>query len=724
MKNMLLLILAFLGFVLRTEAMSIVVDGVPLGSIYSAEEADELEWKAATELRKYLRAVSGAELAVSRTETPQTMIYVGKSALPEDWREVLRPDEIRMIEKGGKLYLYGENPAATLYCVYEFIERQLGVRFLDPCNDIEDIPPQNTLEIPDGLRYAYAPRFTTRSLYDDPRFMYKVRSNGCSPDGTLSILVGFCHTFEQLIPPSQYYDAHPEWFAMRDGVRLKNDAQLCLANDEMRAELIKNALAKLAAQLEVYPGTRYISISQNDNNLYCTCEACAAVDAAAGSPSGSLIHFVNLVAEEIEKKYPDILVETLAYQYSSVPPKNLRTRHNVMIRLCTDQCVFNRPFSAPENRNFFTHLTQWSQIATHLGVWHYVGNFGCAYIPYANLYPLREQLETLAAHQVTYLYLQGAYNEFFAMRNYIYRHLLWDQSYDVRALAKEFAERYYGEAAPEILAYLDLLEAEAARPGAVIRTLGTGSTEGWLSLDGLLKGRTMMERALAKSAGNAEVHRRVRQVAFALDVATLLRGEYAGFNRDRDRYPPLDLDAVLDSVASAWEELQIPGFTACRVDALRKRIAQRTFGAKPDFCREVPDSDYLEFTAEDLTEKTIDDPKAAGGKALKYDVAGGWYFQMDLPVCSAVENYKWSVYVSLYCEAEYANGALPAFAFGTCGATDSEVTGSYGQYVGGDYRWLKIGTFNLNAPNKLWAANQPGTTTYIDRIVLVREPEP
>ena len=41
------------------------------------------------------------------------------------------------------------------------------------------------------------------------------------------------------------------------------------------------------------------------------------------------------VADEVAKRYPDKVVETLAYQYTRKPPKHTRVRPNVMPCLCS-----------------------------------------------------------------------------------------------------------------------------------------------------------------------------------------------------------------------------------------------------------------------------------------------------------------------------------------------------------------------------------------------------
>ena len=84
-------------------------------------------------------------------------------------------------------------------------------------------------------------------------------------------------------------------------------------------------------------GRKNFAVSQNDGKLYCQCEKCTGIDKREESHMGVLLNFVNKVADGVGKKYPDVKIGTLAYQYSHKPPKNIRPRDNVQINLCADQ---------------------------------------------------------------------------------------------------------------------------------------------------------------------------------------------------------------------------------------------------------------------------------------------------------------------------------------------------------------------------------------------------
>ena len=97
----------------------------------------------------------------------------------------------------------------------------------------------------------------------------------------------------------------------------------------MRKALLEEILRRLRSE----PNTRILDLSQNDNQLFCQCGKCEAFVKEHGNQSDLLVDLVNYVAAAIEKEFPNVMVETLAYQYTSSAPKSIFPRKNVMIRL-------------------------------------------------------------------------------------------------------------------------------------------------------------------------------------------------------------------------------------------------------------------------------------------------------------------------------------------------------------------------------------------------------
>ncbi len=90
--------------------------------------------------------------------------------------------------------------------------------------------------------------------------------------------------------------------------------------------------------LRANPNARIVSLTQHDNQDYCVCDECKALDAYEGSHSGTMIHFVNAVADAVKDEFPNVAIDTFAYQYTRKPPKHVVPRDNVIVRLCSIEC--------------------------------------------------------------------------------------------------------------------------------------------------------------------------------------------------------------------------------------------------------------------------------------------------------------------------------------------------------------------------------------------------
>ena len=129
-------------------------------------------------------------------------------------------------------------------------------------------------------------------------------------------------------------------------------AQLCLSNPELRDFVVQ----RVKEWLREAPDAKIISVTQNDCAGACKCPQCKAIDDAEGSLAGSMVAFVNYVAEKIEPEFPDVAVDTFAYQYTRHPPKTIEPRPNVIVRLCSIECNFREPLDHPSNAAFLADL--------------------------------------------------------------------------------------------------------------------------------------------------------------------------------------------------------------------------------------------------------------------------------------------------------------------------------------------------------------------------------
>jgi alpha-glucuronidase len=79
--------------------------------------------------------------------------------------------------------------------------------------------------------------------------------------------------------------------------------------------------------------------------------------------------------------------------------------------------------------------------------------------PFPNLRTLGPNVRWFADAGVRHVFLQGngKRTEFAELRCYVLAKLAWDPGIDVEALIDEFLAGFYGDAAPHLRAYIDLL---------------------------------------------------------------------------------------------------------------------------------------------------------------------------------------------------------------------------------------------------------------------------
>ena len=370
MKRTLLLSFCLLFLQTHLDSAELAKDGAAGWKIVLPNEPTIVEKTAARELAEHLNLVTGAEFpAVAEKEVPadgRSLIFVGNTAKAP--KKEYQFDEILIKMDGGNLILAGHQKRGCLYAVYSFLQDVVGVRWWTPEDTF--IPKKPTLAVADDLNVSYAPQMISREMYhrnaQPTVFSARLKGNGfLTPEyGGAVRIIHFVHSFYKYLPPEKYFDAHPDWYSEIDGKRQHEGAQLCLTNEDMTRELIKNVLETLRKD----PDAKIIDVSQNDWHGFCTCEKCKAVDDAEESHAGTLVLMLNKVAEAVEKEFPDVLVESLAYQYTRKPPKTIKPRDNVLIRLCTIECSYIQPLDGEQNQKFAADMEGWSKLAKYLFV--------------------------------------------------------------------------------------------------------------------------------------------------------------------------------------------------------------------------------------------------------------------------------------------------------------------------------------------------------------------
>ena len=710
-------------------------------------DAVPAEQTAARELQSFLKQISGVELPIVASPSGPA-IFIGQS--PEtasalgipDWKR-LKPDEIRLKSAGGNLYLAGDRPRGTLYAVYELLEKEFGVRFWTA--DATHVPKREKLELPQ-IDLRYAPPFEVRAAgYDlirhDPRFSARTRNNGHGVVdsvewGGSEQLLGGVHTFSENMPlfsRDKDFASHPEWFSERDGKRVPR--QLCLSNPEMRKELTLRVLERLRN----YPETRYISVSQDDNHDFCRCAACEAFVKSHGSQSDLLIDAINQVAAAVEKEFPGVYVETLAYYYTRSAPKRVRARRNVVVRYCTIEAASFHPLESEANRALEQDLQEWSRMADHFMIWNYVTDFTKYYQPHPNWHTAAPDLRFFRKCGAISIYEQGSWNgggavaDLADLRAWLLSKLLWNPDLDTEKLMDEFVTGYYGPAAPAVKSYLQVMEQSARRRPDCRNTCYARSTAGWLEPAMLVQSYREMEQAYGRVKDDPVYGPRMAAATVPIRAALLERRELLSPPAGK-RLPELqEVDVNQAAVETAsrmkragvtrvkegglspdeWAEQTARGYGVLPNDGERPTAA----GSSPYHAWSIRKAAELHALGRELFWEK--DPAASVGEAARMpNTHNEWHIQgFGFPAGT------FGLYAELRCDSGApAGNAIRVGTYDWSRRREFHRDIPAAEISGENYRAVRIGTVTLNDDICIFIApvvNPAVRNVWIDRIILI-----
>ncbi|MFC2125218.1 DUF4838 domain-containing protein [Bacteroidota bacterium] len=489
----------------------------------------EYEVKASKVLQDYLLQISGTALPIIAANKSKSdyEIVLGQNERLDDLRlginlNDLKQDGFLIKTDNKRLVIAGGNKKGTLNGVYTFLEKYLGCRMYSP--RVKVIPEQERIELGE-INDLQVPVIEYRTL------SYKVSwdaeyvdwhklshdGNGRRPDWGLWV-----HTFHRLVPPDVYFKEHPEYYSEVNGERLPT--QLCLTNPDVLQITIQNLRKEIARK----PEALYWSVSQNDNRNYCQCAKCRAIDEREGSPSGTIIEFVNKVADQ----FPEKVISTLAYEYGRHAPKTLHPRENVNIMLCSIEVPRDEPIDQDSSSvDFMLDVEDWGKISDDIIVWDYVIQFPNLISPFPNLHVLQPNLQFFARNGVTAMFEQGnreVGGEFAELRTYMISKLMWDPDLDVEALMNDFLKGYYGNAWQPIRQYIDDMTSAMLESGEPLRIFGSPvqASTSYLTPELLDSYEALFDEAELLAKDSAELLERIRVARLPVSYAVLEQAKY------------------------------------------------------------------------------------------------------------------------------------------------------------------------------------------------------
>ena len=447
---------------------------------YSPGETPLRIEKAAKELQKYIYMLTGKILPLmldSYHTVSEREIIVGKTKRKADYYNDKSSDGYIIKSFGSRLVIDG-GLRGVLYGVYSFLEDYLGVRYLTPL--VEKFVYNGNITIKE-IDEKFIPRLEYRDIMWhnawDKSFSVKQKINGTFVRklgeeegygvGYAGGFEGICHTFWPLVPKNKYFNEHPEYYALVDGKR--NPDGLCMTNEGTFNTFLENLKKWLRAEKD----PRLVSVSANDNGLYCRCEKCAAIDEREESHAGQVLYFVNKIADAIKDEFPNVRVDTLSYSFTRKAPKYLKPKENVAIRVCTGISCFNHKIGECKEPvavwngvkgfntdNFVRDIKKWSAVSDSIYIWDYIIDYFKPNAIFPNFHTLVPNMHFYLENNAKGIYYEGTAEngEFCELRAYLLAKLAWEPEMTQErfyTLMDEFLEGYYGNGWVYIKEFID-----------------------------------------------------------------------------------------------------------------------------------------------------------------------------------------------------------------------------------------------------------------------------
>lgn len=523
------LLLAFIvlsGF--KTETVKITKNSRAVSRIVIPDNPTDTENYSAKVLQKYLLQITGAELEIvgDSIAAKRNDIQLGRVNREETGLidfDKLEEDGFVIQTKNKHLIIAGGTEHGTLYGVYSFLEKHLGCRKYT--SKVSYIPRINTVEIA-SINDEEIPVFKYREVYYRDAFnqsymeWHGIDSHGFL--GTQADWGSWCHTMGALVPPDEYAKSNPEFYSMREGKRTgnifhNNKSDVCFSNQGVLEVTCQN-LEKLIAKK---PEPKYWSVSQMDNAQFCMCPDCQKAYDEQGAKMGSILPFVNKVAE----RFPEKTISTLSYWYSTRPPKHIKPRKNVNIMLCNIGSPRHIPMQEGDS-TFCSDLEAWAKIHDNFLLWDYTIQFANLLAPFPNLRTLQPNLQYLHKNGVVAMFEQANRDvggEFSELKAYVLAKLLWNPYQDVEPIITDFLNGYYGAAGKYIAEYIKLMHDEMEKSNATLSIFGSpwDNHETFLSEELIGRYYEIFEQGMAAVTDDPDLAFRVRTVKNQVDYAVL-----------------------------------------------------------------------------------------------------------------------------------------------------------------------------------------------------------
>ncbi|MBR2510364.1 MAG: DUF4838 domain-containing protein [Lentisphaeria bacterium] len=647
-------------------------NGKAFYTIVVPEKTSGFEEQAAKDLQYFFSKMSGAEFKIVKESAApaKNAIYIGKTnfARKADVNADKLSAETWVIKAvGSNLILGGGHPIGSFYAVWNVLNK---FDCYTLTWDQDAVPTYKTLKqkiefeqnkpvfsgrwVSDGLQGHFNRTKAAPEVLAAYR-LFKLRNwmNGRNKKTDGSWIYGPYNytqwpTFHSLCyhyVPKKLFKTHPEYFQMDQfGKRVcprtsVTEGSVCMSNPEVAQVALNSLRNMIKKDRTANPKEEWATvydISTLDISPYiCKCPNCVAITReeggdpdVLGTETGLLLRFINKIATEIKKEYPDIIIRTFGYSPSRMPPKKTLPAENVLIQL-TDRFTVSNPYyplTDPLNAGQDKYLKEWASKAPNNMLWDYWHLYTA--MPDTVFNALQPDMRFFREIGIGGLYLQSSGEQFrkqsfVQLTHFVAAQLMKDPDKDPKKLADIYLKYYYGPAAP-CMSKIFYEICENVKKERRSQTSAVTAHWDYLTPDFVYAKYAEMKKAIAALPEDSVYSKRIKQelLAFVWYVASK-----PYFYEKTFRQNGITIENIIEECKLLVNE-HIRRYPAQKYSDSEKRFNRKAKSIlanlkRPEKFKDVPSEHFRMIAWPHFINKSksstfiVDDPDSIQGKAVK-----------------------------------------------------------------------------------------------------------
>lgn len=471
-------------------------------------DAGECNIYAAENLQTYLQKTCGVTPEIQRDNDgiPALFFSIGSTRpfrenTGDFDRSVLLHDGFRIFtDAAGNVYFDSLTHRGVMYAVFDFIEQQLGVRFLT--SRAEYIPTLAEVDL-SGIDRVSIPSFemgtedyseifgqggpasaVDMDLYCKLRARDLFTPIAAKYGGPLPYHArNSFHNFHCYCPVLKYVEAHPEWYrflnvngVLTPTIDLTNgiteEGEL---DESMEESVIKVVIEEFKKDIDANPHAEIFGFTQEDSDKDVDNEKNRRWEEKYGR-SGILIRFCNVLVRELnrytrEKYGKTIKLSTFAYSRARFAPMKEVNGQRVPIDetcICDENLIIQFALFGNAYYSYFDDrqrpeirqiIADWRKIAKRFWFWAYDMDFAHYHNFIDSFHTINDNMRGFKELGIEYLFMEcggSCANWQTQMRGYAYLRKIWNVDLDANDLLNEYIDLYYGKAGDKMREFIAL----------------------------------------------------------------------------------------------------------------------------------------------------------------------------------------------------------------------------------------------------------------------------